>query len=309
MKKIFAFLLTLTLVFSAGITAFAEESEEAHDASNPRLMVTGFSTDKDSITPSDSAVLKIKIKNFSKTKAVSNIKLSIFDETREIETDGMPTKFVNKINADATYTWEVTIKATQTAQIGRHNLAVSMEYEDQYFTSYSANDIISVDVRQSVGLDYSNAQLPVKVYQDGTETTTVTLMNTGKTDIRNCKIDYDIKGLSCGGTVFVGEIPAGESKDGVANLRVSNEILGDTAGKMKITYEDVFGEVYSVTAEIATKIVEKPIPKDVEEKEEAKYPLWWVFLLVGLAVGGGVGAGIPIAIHSSKARKEDELRL
>lgn len=309
MKKILIFLLALALLLGIGVTTFAEEAEEAHDASNPRVMVTGYSVDKESVKPSETATLKINIKNFSKTKAISNVKLSLLDESGEIEIDGMPTKYVGSIGAGKTYMWEVGVKAAKTAQIGAHKLTVTAEYEDKYFTPYSASDVITIEVRQSVGLDYSNAGLPAKVYQDGTETVNVTLMNMGKTDIRNCKIDYNIEGLSCGGTVFVGEIPVGESKEGVANLRVSNDILGDTKGTVTISYEDVFGEAYSVTADIATKIVEKPIPKDVAEEKEAKYPLWWVFLLVGLVVGGGVGAGIPIAIHSSKERKEDELRL
>lgn len=309
MKKILVILLTLCLSLTFTATAFAGEKETTQDASQPRVMVTDYEVKDGSVTPSKKTTLKVTIKNFSKKKAVSNIKLSILDESGEIKTDKMGTQFVDKIYAGGTYVWEIPLIASKTAQIGEHKLTVNMEYEDKYFTAYSSSDIISVTVKQSVGLDYSGAQLPSKVFQEGTETVNITLMNTGKMDLHNCKIDFDIEGLSCGGTVFVGEIPVGESKVGNANLRVSNTLLGDIKGTVTISYEDTFGKKYKKTTDISTKIAKKTVPKVEETEEKSKYPLWWLFLIVGVAVGGGIGFAIPTAINSKKQRKEDELRL
>ncbi len=293
-------------------TAKAEEAggEEAPQSSQPRVMVTNYFVNGGYIQPSKTTDLEITFKNYNKSTAVSNIKLSILDESGEIETEGMPSTYVEKIGANGTYVWKLSLKALNTAQIGEHKLSVTCEYEDSKFQTYSANDTIMVNVKQSVSLDYSGLELAPKSVQGDTQTVSVTMMNTGKTTLTNCKVDFDIKGLSSGGTLFIGEIPAGESKEGSANLMVSEKVLGETSGSATISYDDAYGETHTETVNLTT-FIEEAIEETEEDEEESKskYPLWWLFLILGLAFGGGVGCAVPIAIQKSKERKEDELRL
>ena len=307
MKKIIAFLLTLALCLGFAVTAHAEENI---DGSTPRLMVTSYKLDKAFVTPGESAKLTVNIKNFSATKAVKNIKLSI-GGSEDIKIDGMGTEYVKQISAGATYSWVISLTASKTAQEGEHSLTVSAEYEDKSYMSYSASDELRLTVKQSVALDFDGAVLPAKVIQESTETVSINLMNTGKSNLRNCKIDFAIEGLESGGTAFVGEIPAGESAVGSANLRVSSTMLGETSGKITISYEDEFGESYSKTVDVSTTIAEKIVVNNTqsEEEEQSKYPLWWLFGLIGLAIGGGIGCAIPLSIISFKKRREDEKRL
>lgn len=312
-KKISAFALGILFIICAAfsVSAEGELSEEAViDSSQPRLMVTSYELEGDSVTPGKKSHCKVVIKNQSGTKSVRNLKLSLSEDSGDIRPDGMGTQFVNAIYAGSTYTWEFDLTAVDTAQIGEHIVTVMMEYEDKNYASYSASDVLRMTVKQSVSLDYDGAALPVKVYQEDNVTVDITLMNTGKTNLRNCKIDYAVEHLTTGGTTFVGEIPAGESKTGSTNLRVDATALGEAKGKVTISYEDAFGETYTVSADLSTVIEKKVIPAAPEEEEkQSKYPLWWVFLLVGLVTGGGIGCAIPIAVYSKKQRKEDELRL
>lgn len=310
MKKLLLFVLTLTLCLSFTFTALASgtEKETTQDMSQPRLMVTEYKVEGGSISPSKNKKLTVTFKNYSQSKVLKNIKLSLLDEGGEIETVGMPTKYVPVIYAGSTYVWELTIKASKIAQIGEHKLTVSSEYEDKYYNAYSGSDVISVNVIQSVGIDYSGVQLPAKLFAKDTATMEITILNTGKSNVRNLKVDTDIKNLNSGGTTFVGEIAAGEQGTASINLSVGTE-LGDIDGKVIITYEDEFGKKYKKEAAVSSVIIEKPVEPQTEEEKEAKYPLWWAFLLGGLVAGGGVGALIPISINNSKKRKEDELRL
>ncbi len=166
-----------------------------------------------------------------------------------------------------------------------------------------------LDVRQSARLDYDGAVLPVKVFQQDMVTLSVNLMNTGKSTLYNCRISYEIDGLTSGGTTFVGEIPAGENKVGNGALRVSSEQLGEVHGTALITYEDAFGQVYTQTAELTTNIAEKQITETETQQSEKKDRHWWLFVLLGLAAGAGLGFGIPWYLHDRRQRKEDDLRL
>ncbi|MBQ2972716.1 MAG: hypothetical protein IJE19_00015 [Clostridia bacterium] len=286
-----------------------ETTSAPQDTSQPRLMVTEYTVENGSIIPGESRKVSITIKNTSPSKSVSNIKLSLADESGELKTDGMGTAYVKSIPANGTYVWDVGLTAVHTAKTGEHPLTLSMEYEDSNHSGYSASDTIRVNIKQSVMLKYDSARLPSKSIQGETVTVSINLMNTGKSTIHNAMIDVDVKGLDSGGTVLVGEILQGESKTGSVNLRVSNEILGKVEGVITINYEDDFGETYTETVDVSTVIEEKVIKADTEEEEEKKNPLWWLFMLVGAIIGGLLGFGIPHAIRSNKQRKEDEKRL
>ena len=308
MKKIITIILALLMCFGFSLTAYAEEKETTQDASTPRLMVTDFKVDSGGLKPNEKSKVTITLKNYSKTKYIKNIKLSITEDSGDIKPVSTGNKFVDVIYAGSTYTWEVELTASATAQIGEHAITISSEYEDKYYNSYSNSDVIRVNVKQTVGLDCSGVQLPVKVYPDDTTTMEIAIMNTGKINIRNCKIDFDINNLESGGTTFVGEIAAGEQASASANLRVGKE-LGDTEGTVTITYEDEFGKSYTKKQKVNTTVVERPVEPVEEEEEQSKYPLWWAFLIGGIVLGGGVGSAIPIAIYSNKQRKQDEMRL
>lgn len=286
------------------------EEETKENNSSPRLMVTDYKIENGFITPDGSASLKITIKNTNPKRAVSNIKLSLVDESGEIKPDSMGTKYVSAIAAGSVYTWNVKLTAANTAAANEHKMNLNMEYEDENHSPYSASDTLLVQVRQLASLDYSGAQLPVKVIQGNVTTVTLTLMNTGKSTLYNCMFEFSVDGLNGGGSTFVGTINAGESGTGNANLRVSEEILGKVSGTLTISYEDDYGEKYTQTVDVQTVIEEKAVLADnINQEEEKQNNLWWLFLLIGLAVGGGLGFGIPYAINSSKQRKEDEKRL
>ena len=292
----------------------AEETSEepvTEDNSTPRCRVTSYELSEKSLSPEKSAVLKVIFKNYSATKALYNIKFSLADPSGDILTVGMPTKYVNSVYAGSSYTWEIELKAINTATIGQHDLQITAEYEDKNFGSYSSSDTVRIDVKQSVKLSYSGAILPKKVIQGYTQTVTVHLMNTGKSRIYNCTLDFDIEGIQSGGSVFVGNIEPATNAQGSANLRVDSDTLGEVTGKITITYEDDYGKEYKKTVDVST-IIEKKVEQvaaTTEDEKEKKNPLWWLFILIGLAVGGGAGFGIPWLINDKKQRKEDDLRL
>ena len=308
---------------AASVTEKAEEAEEneaepsateeptTEDNSAPRFMVTSYELKGGSLTPGKPAELSVTFDNYSYTKALYNMKFEISDPSGEILTTGMPTKYVDYVAAYGSYTWVIELTAINTATIGQHDLQVSVEFEDEKFNSYQSSDTVRIDVKQSVKLSYSGATLPKKVIQGDTQTVTLELMNTGKSRLYNCTLDFDIEGMQSGGSVFVGNIEPATSAQGSANLRVDSDALGEVTGKIIITYEDDYGKQYKKTADVSTVIEEKveQVATTTEEEKEKKNPLWWLFMLIGSIIGGALGFGIPYAIRSGKQRKEDEKRL
>ena len=287
-----------------------EEVEEIpEDNSQPRLMVVSYEIENGFISPEETKILTITLKNMHSKKQVSNIKLSVSEDSDEIRPTGMGTKYVESIGANKYYTWSVELKAVHTATIGEHKLSFTCEYEDQNGSGYNADDTLRIEVRQPALLEFDGAKLPVKVVQEDTVTVNINLMNTGKAPLYNCKVDFNIKGLDSGGSSFVGEIAPQESATASANLRVDSELTGKVTGTIIITFEDSFGEKFELTKEVETKIEKKVIKAEKQEEKEKKNPLWWLFLFGGLILGGSLGFGIPFFINSNKQRKKDEERL
>ena len=278
------------------------------DNSQPRLMVTGYSIENNYITPKESRELTVILKNTHKKKAVSNIKLSLTSESESVRPVGMGTEYVEKISPGKSYSWTVSIEALHNAEIGEHKLNIQTEYEDKNGGSYSAGDVVLVEVRQPAKLSYDGAKLPVKVVEEDTVTVTVNLMNTGKASLYNCNVDFNIEGLDAGGSAFAGEIPPQENKAAVGNLLVTGSPK-EVSGEIVITYEDAFGKEYNITEDVKTVIAKKVIKAQTDKQEEKSNPLWWLFVLIGLAVGGSLGFFIPYGIRKRTERIEDEKML
>lgn len=282
------------------------------DNSTPRLMVTDYKLSKKSLSPGEKAVLSVTFKNYSNTKAVYNVKLSLSDQSGEIIATGMPTKYVRAIYAGSTYTWDIELTAVNTTSVGQHDLEIAAEYEDKYYASFSASDTVRIDVKQSVKLKYSGATLPKKVVQGSNETVSMELMNTGKSTVYNCMVDFDIENMSSGGSVYVGNIEPAQSSSCSANLLVDTKALGESKGKIIITYEDSYGKEYTKKINVSTVIEEKVeiVLNESEDKENEKSnSLWWVFIIIGIIFGAGVGFAVMKIMNDKKQRKEDDLRL
>lgn len=286
-----------------------EIKEEKPDESAPKLMVTGYELDKEYLSAGEKSILKITIKNTHASKSVRNIKFSLSEESGEITPSGMGTAHIKNISAGGTYVWEVELTASHTVTVGEHRFTVSAEYEDSDYRSYSSSDTLRLNVRQSVKLKYDSAILPKKVVQGDNQTVTINLMNTGKSTVYNCTIDFNIEHLQSGGSTFVGNIDPAQTGIGTANLRVDSNFEGEVKGKITITYEDDYGEVYTDTVDVSTVLEKKVEQLEIKEEPEKKNSLWWLFIIIGLVVGGGLGFGIPWLINDKKQRKEDDLRL
>ncbi|MBQ6021236.1 MAG: hypothetical protein IJL26_13775 [Clostridia bacterium] len=283
--------------------------ETTADRSAPRLMTTAYALDKDFLSPGESAKLTVTITNTNKKRAAANLKLTLTDESGDIEIGGMNTRFVGALGAGKSYNLEFPLTARHSAAVGRHSLTLTAEYEDGDFQSYSSADTLYVDVRQPAELSFSGAELPERIVEGDTVTVTVELMNTGKARLSNCRADFEIPGLVGGGTAFGGDLAPGEGKTVSANLRAQPEQLGVTKGTISVTYEDEYGKIYTKTADVSTEI-EKKVEIDAAPSEEKKKTLpWWLYGSAGIILGGGAAFGVTYGVCAAKQRRQDELRL
>lgn len=253
----------------------------------------------------------LTLKNSVKTKSVRNLLVTV--DTGDLKVDlleGSNVFPIESIKAGGRAELVLHCKAQPSIPAGKYRLNLAFQYNSSETLNLSSQGVCMLNVRQKAELSYDGARLPQTVTSGSTVTLQTNLMNTGKSSLYNCRVDAAIDGLDAGGSAFVGEIKPGESKTASANLRVSDEKLGETSGLLTITYEDDYGQTFTKTAEISTMIRPKPEPAGEEEREEPKETkLWWLFILIGLVLGCGAGFGIPLILKDIRQRKDDDLRL
>lgn len=320
LKIILPVILLLLSAFS--FSSFAEDDmipetpvpttapeETTQDNSAIHLIVSDFYVESGSIIPGESRKVKITIKNTNAGKAARNAVFTLTDSSRELIPEGTGSIYLAYL--DGSFVWETSVSAVHGATEGRHELTLSAEFEDRYFTPSSESFTLFADVKQPACLDYSSLALPLKVQQDSTVTISPVFMNTGKGELSNIKTDISIEGLRAGGSCYIGTLEAGESKTTTINLQVGTENLGEVNGTATISYSDSSGETYTKTVELSTLIAEKPqvtVTAPEEKTITDKIPLW-ILITVPAVISALIGAAIPIVVFSIKQRRIDEQRL
>ncbi len=287
------------------------EPEPKKPTAEPVVYIENSVVSPGDVQAGEPFTITLTLKNSVKTKSVRDLLVTV--DTGELKVDlleGSNVFPIETIKAGGKAELILHLKAQPSIPAGKHKINVAFQYNSSETLNLSSQGVCMLNVRQKSELSYAGAKIPQEVIAGSTVTLQTELMNTGKSTLYNCKVETAIDGLDAGGCAFVGEIKPGDSKTASANLRVSEEKLGQTSGLMTITYEDDYGQTFTKTAEISTTIQPKPEPQEEEKpKEPKKAKWWWLFILIGAAVGCGAGWGIPLLIQDIRQRKEDDLRL
>ena len=285
--------------------------EPEKPTADPMIYISGAKLEPEIAMAGEPFALTLTLQSSLPDRSVEHLLLTVEPENLQINLlEDSPVIPLGRLGAGETKTVTLHFDTDPSISAEKHRIFFKFQYDSRQTLGLRSEGSYILDVRQSARLDFDGAFLPVKVFQQDTVQLSVDLMNTGKSTLYNCRIDYEIEGLASGGTTFLGELQAGSNKVGTGNLRVGSDRLGEVSGIVRITYEDAFGQVYTKEAEVATTIEEKPAPEPVEMQEEpTQNRHWWAFVLLGVALGGGLGFGIPWLIRDRRQRQEDDLRL
>ena len=124
-KKILAIMMCMVMLFGFSVIASAETT--------PRLIITGFTTDKDEVKSGDTFEMTVSIQNVSKKSDISNIKLTFSTANNEIvPASGSSTMYIEKIAKEEVYELKITMKAGADLSSKSYVMDVKFSYEDRY---------------------------------------------------------------------------------------------------------------------------------------------------------------------------------
>ena len=267
-------------------------------ASVPRVIVTGFETDPETVHAGESFMLTLHLKNTSTATSVNNM-LFEFDAVVEgkdsdttyesfLPTAGSNTIFVDKMEKNGTKDIQIEMEARADLTQKPYAIDVNMSYEDEHVNAYTNKASVSIPVKQAARVDMSDPEVNPSSIEVGSEANIMfSIYNLGKTKLYNVKVTADSEFVSTG-DAFVGNLDSGAT--GSVDMYVNGlaPTTDDGTVKLNISYEDETGEATVIEKEVSLFVTESMTDDDMNFDDMP--------IDDETGNGGGVGKAIPVIV-------------
>lgn len=308
-----------TYIYVKGSTGMSKDGKP----STPRVIVTGFSTNPETVNAGDTFTLTLHLKNTSKSTNVTNM---LIDMQSAVEGDketasiaflpvaGSSTVFVESLPSGSSKDISIDLKAKADLSQKPYVLDVKMEYEDEAVNAYSDTASVSIPIKQEARVDVSTPEVMPSSIDVGSESNIMfSIYNTGKTKLYNTSVKMEADSIS-GGEAFVGNIEPGAT--GNVDMYVMGQAVTADEGKVKIniTFEDEAGNPTTIEKEIELFVNEPMMDMggdmmggmDPGMMEDAGggFKIWYVVVPLAVIV---VATGVVLILIKRKKKKALEL--
>lgn len=263
----------------------------------PKVVVISTSFSKNPIQDGDEVQADITLKNTSTVTAVRNMTVTVSAENTYFSLrSASDTIYVDSIPAGQTYVASYIYKVNGGTPQGQYTWTLEMDYADSEGTTVSESGKVQVSVEQPVKVAFDPLNISSLVQVADVVEVQVQAMNLGRGKIYNVRAVIEADGLKPQGTIFIGDMEAGTTATGSAQVSVTSlsgeNLYGDTTGTVTFYYEDESGTEYTDMAEFTTTI-QSPFSEKTDEPEDVTGQ-WWILMaavagiLCAIAVFTGV---------------------
>ncbi len=288
----------------------------------PKVLVTDYGTNPDVVAAGQEYQLKFTVKNTSTSYTLYNIKISIKGSSGDLRpVDNTNTLYYKSLGKGKSMDISFPMKASADIKTEPHSVTVTIEYEDNKASGFSASEEIPISVSQPMRVEFDKPNVPQSMSAGDTAPFTMQVINKGKGMVYNVTCKLEAPGLMPRESAFLGNMEAGTAKSaqmtvfaGTKDMTVSSdgnvttsgedaEKYGMTFGSITITYEDEFGKQYSDKVDIQTNIKPPEIPASAPQTEEKpKASQWWVSVLIAAAIIAAIAATL-ILLRKNRKKK------
>lgn len=293
-------------------------------ASTPRVIVTGFSTDPETVHAGQTFTLTLHLQNTSKATAVKNMVFDIQAASESTDTTyvaaaflptaGSSTVFVDQIAPGATKDISMEMEARSDLAQKPYVVNVKMNYEDESVNAYENTASVSIPVRQEARVDTSSIEVMPESIEVGSEANVMfSIYNIGKTQLYNTTVRFIGDSVS-GGETYLGNVAPGATGNVDAYLSGAAATMDDGTIKIEITFEDEAGEATTVEKQMTLFVSEPIYPEmdmgmmeDPAMEQGGGFKLWYV--LVPLVLIAAIVAVLVVLRKKNKKKKAREEEL
>ncbi|MDO4793474.1 MAG: hypothetical protein Q3993_04780 [Filifactor alocis] len=286
-----------------------EDEEKSDGVKNPQIMVESYDFGGIDVKAGEEFVLELTLANTSQ-KTLRNIKVSLSaDNGIFVPVNTSNSFFINAMAPNQRIVKRIRFATKPSAEQQTFGINVDMTYEDVKGNALTAKDIISVPVVQKTKLNVGEVNIPHEgIFANQPSPLSVTFYNMGKTVLSNlfvtAKGDFELEDKN---GYFVGNMETGKSDS--YDFSIIAEQPGEAKGTLTFTFEDVSGNIQTLTKDFVVTVNEMtPMEEGPEEPVEPPKDNRW-------KIGGGIGALLFLIIavvwlkKKHKRKKEKELTI
>ncbi len=261
--------------------------------SDPRILVSRYEVSPTPVMAGEDFTVTVTLKNTSPKEDVQNMLVTVSaDSPNLVLKNDTSTIFLGDLAAGGTTELELRYGTDRETPAQRYDIRLSMEFDDRQAMSMTSSGSVTVAVAQPVDVELAPFTMPGEINAGETVQLSFQVMNLGRTEIYNARVELDVPGLSPNGNAFIGNMEAGtaatETLNVFAGMKEGDDRYGWTSGVARLIYEDADGKEYTDEISASTNIKELVIaPKDpAQEQEEAEQEQrrqmqWWIFVALG----------------------------
>ena len=307
------------VVGTAGVSADGK-------ASTPRVIVTGFSTDPETVHAGETFTLTLHMQNTSQATAVKNMVFDIQAASESTDTTyvaaaflptaGSSTIFVDQITPGATKDISMEMEARADLAQKPYVVNVKMNYEDENVNAYENTASVSIPVRQEARIDTSSIDVVPSSIEVGSECNVMfSLYNIGKTQLYNTTVRFVADSVT-GGETYLGNVAPGATANVDTYLTGAAATMDDGTVKIEITFEDEAGEATTVEKEMNLFVTEPVyqdmgmdmgMMEDMDMEQGGGFKLWYVLLPLALVIAAVVVIVVIRRKNKKKKAQAEEL--
>ncbi|MFQ9515625.1 MAG: COG1361 S-layer family protein [Eubacterium sp.] len=296
LKKIMEILLVITLSFQMICYAVLADDKAAdggaadniQPAFEPKVMIESYTFPTKKIYAGDEVTVDITLVNTSRTAAVKNMMVTAGIENEFMElTRTTDSIYIPQINAGGKYVVSYSFKTKVATPPGQYDLSLAMEYADKDGTSYSANGKVKVNVAQKAKIKFDPLIISPEAEIGDTIEAQVNAMNLGRGKVYNVRAKIKADGLTPKGTIYIGDIEAGEMGTGsvqvlVGGMTQSDESYGMTNGTVTFYYENESGKKSKIKKNFSVDIKELSVSEENVKEDDTNQ--WWIAMAVIIGI-------------------------
>lgn len=299
------------LVTDGGSGDMAAAPEDIQPTFEPKIMVESYTFSKKTIYAGDKVTVNITFVNTSGTSAVKNMMVTAGIENEYMQlTSKTDSVYIPFISAGGRYNVSFQFKTKADTPPGQYDLSLSMDYADKDGGTYSASGKVKVNVGQKTKVKFDSLIINSEAEIGDTIEAQVNAMNLGHGTVRNVRAVIKADGLTPKGTLYIGDIEAGQMGTGTVEIAVGgmtdgDELYGDTSGTVIYYYESAAGKKYKLKKNFTLTI--KPLSVTEHQEEADDTSQWWISIGVIAAIIGVLILAAIIRLIQRKSEAKHEM--
>ena len=271
-----------------------KNEDETEPTFQPKIIVDSYKCSKKNIYAGEDFNVEIVLKNTNKSMSAENMMITAGSENESLQIKSKSDSvYIDNIPANGRTTVKYNITSANGLPTGQYTLNLTMSYADKNGNVYDTTGQIKLNINQKTKVQFDELVISDEAEIGDVIEASINAMNLGNEKVKNVRAQISGDGLRPQGTIFVGDIEAGQIGNASANIDVvrmkeNGKGYGTSNGIVTYFYENEKGEEETVTQEFQIAIKELSISQDdANTGNDTKQ--WWIAIVIIVVVLAGFG--------------------